>query len=376
MLKNNYIMNTVDEAHRRYEKIDYVEGLKVNMTLDILEGCVHSCAGCFVNRRGNSVDNDVLSKLPGIQDLFNNNGIRFSSFIMGPTDIFASNNIEEILKNPHIIKAFGNVSTIEMVTVLDMNIFERMSGIIDLFNKIPKHPLGIMYAMQVVVDTDLFVNDKDYRDNKYEDVKRVLNLFDDDIDFKLVFNMEDKEVDLALISRIARDEWDCLVEPIPSYQRSMNQSTHQEVTKKWRDLINDQMTTETKKDIALTIADFNQGAGKELTYTLTKGKFYAPAFIYDVATIRDEKFEIKDIESIESWTEIKRDLYMDGLKYISKTEECGDCNRRHLCLSKSVLNYMEFYGLTECLLPKKALNNYSDSDIRAKDYNFRAGSSS
>jgi hypothetical protein len=367
LVKDNFRANTVDKCHERYDNHEYIKQLKVNMTLDILDGCVHSCPGCFVNRRGNSVSDETLESLYGIQELFNSNGIRFSSFILGPTDIFGSKNTLELLSNKYLIKAFSNCSTIEMVSTLDMNTFEHISKVIDLFNAIPKQAQGFMYAMQVVVDPYQFISNPFYRDEKYYNLVKVLSLFNNDIDFKLVFNMEGKDLDLAKVSKIAKDEWDCLVEPIPSYQRSTKSGNHRVVTDQWKKTIAEAYSEESKEYIALTIADSNQGAGLEMTYVLSKGEFYSPAFIYDVATIRDEKFRIKDIKDINSWTEIKKDLYLDGMKYMVKTESCSDCPRRHICLNKSVLNYMEHYKFTECVLPMSVLLNYTNDDITAKD---------
>ncbi|MCS5549983.1 MAG: hypothetical protein NZ811_00520 [Gammaproteobacteria bacterium] len=367
LVKNNLEANTIDRAHNRYSDSKYIEGVKVNMTLDILDGCIHHCPGCFVNRRGNSVSDEVLSKLSGIQDLFNNNGMRFSSFIIGPTDIFGSNNTKELLKNKYVIKAFGNCSTIEMVSTLDMGTLDHIKDVIRLFNKIPKQNQGFMYAMQVVVNPVEFVKSKIYRDSKYENVKEVLNMFDSPIDFKLVFNMDDKDVDFAEVSRIAKKDWDCLVEPIPSYQRSGKASTHKLVIDSWKENIEKAFSKDTKEYLGLTIADFNQGAGLELTYVLSKGEFYSPAFVYDVALIRSESFRIKDVSDIRSWTDIKTELYMKGMVYSNKTESCSDCDRLTTCLSKAVLNYMEHYNLTECVLPLNVLNKYSLHDIQAKD---------
>jgi hypothetical protein len=367
LVKDNFRANTVDSCHERYDNHEYIKQLKVNMTLDILDGCIHSCPGCFVNRRGNSVEDDTLESLYGIQELFNSNGIRFSSFILGPTDIFGSKNTLELLNNKHVIKAFSNCSTIEMISTLDMGTIDHIEEVIGLFNAIPKQEQGFMYAMQVVTDPYQFVTNKMYRDLKYETIVKVLNLFDNDIDFKMVFNMEGKDVDLAKISKIAKEEWKCLVEPIPSYQRSSKSNNHKAVTDQWKKTISEAFSAESKEYIALTIADSNQGAGLEMTYVLSKGEFYSPAFIYDVATIREEQFRIKDITDINSWTDIKKDLYLDGMKYIDKTESCSDCPRRHICLNKSVLNYMEHFGLTECVLPMSVLMNYSNDDITAKD---------
>lgn len=314
--------------------------VKVNLTLDILEGCIHNCTGCYVNKRGNTVEDDVLSQIPKIQDMFNESGIRFSSIILGPTDIFGSNNGLEVVKNQYIRQAISNCTTVEMVSTLDI-INEE---IIAELNSIPKKE-GFMYGFQIAIDPYSY---------NMEDLKskvELLNKFTDPLNFYVVFNMALEKVDIEKISREVKDELNSFVEFLPSYQRFSRKSVHVEMIEAWKKRLSD-YDNQDKSIISMTIRDKQQGGPYELNYSLYKGKFYTVPFVYDNAIIPTDKFLIKDVNDIKSWTDIKTWLYLDGLEYIYKTDECSDCSRREVCLNKHVLNYMEHYDITQCVYPR------------------------
>ncbi len=308
--------------------------IKVNFTLDILEGCVHNCQGCYVNKRGNITD---VSSLPGIQKLFNDNALRFASIVIGPTDIFGSNNGLEIIQDKDIREVISNCTTVEMVSTLDI----INDDIINEFNSIPKKD-GFMYGFQVAI------NPYNYDIEELKVKINNLNKFTDPLNFYIVFNMDLVEIDIEAISKDIKDNLNSFIEFLPSYQRFSRDSIHIAMINKWKE----RLANGNKEIISMTIRDKQQGGPYELNYTLHKGKYYSTPFVYDNAIIQTDDFEIKDIKDIGAWTNIKTDLYMKGLGYMSATDECEDCQRREVCLNKHVLNYMAHYNITECVYPE------------------------
>ncbi|MEO2086476.1 MAG: hypothetical protein ABGY22_05155 [Acidimicrobiales bacterium] len=310
--------------------------MKVNFTLDILEGCVHACTGCFVNRRGNITD---LSKLPMIQSLFNDNDLRFASIVIGPTDIFGASNTLDVLNDPALREVISNCTTVEMVsTLIDVD-----DAVIDAFNSIKKAD-GFLYGFQVVI------NPYDYN---IEDIKTKLehlNKFTDPLNFYIVFNMDMGELDIEDISEDIKDNLNSFIEFLPSYQRFSNGAIHSKIINKWKTRLN--ALDEDSRDItSMTIRDKQQGGQYELNYTLHKGKFYSTPFVYDNTIIPTREFEIEDIEDIGSWTDIKTNLYLSGLSYVKKTDDCSECERVEVCLNKHVLSYMKHYDMVSCVYP-------------------------
>ena len=315
-------------------------GCKGELNSRYLEGCVHNCTGCYVNKRGNKVEDDVLRQVPKIQDMFNNNDIRFSSIILGPTDIFGSNNSLEVIKNQYVRQAISNCTTVEMVSTLDI-ISEE---IISEFNSIPKKD-GFMYGFQIAI------NPYNYRMEDLKAKVELLNKFTDPLNFYVVFNMALEKVDIEKISKDIKDELDSFIEFLPSYQRFSRGSVHSEMIGAWKKLLSN-YENQDRSMISMTIRDKQQGGPYELNYSLYKGKFYSVPFVYDNAIIPTDEFLIRDVHDLNSWTDIKTKLYLSGLGYIHKTDECSDCLRREVCLNKHVLNYMEHYNITQCVYPE------------------------
>lgn len=335
IVENNY-----DECTNAHD-----DGIKVNLTLDILEGCAHNCNGCYVNRRGNEVDSNLLREIPNIQKMFNENDLRFASLILGPTDVFASNNALSILRDESIRHAISNSTTVEMVSTLNM----IDEDVIEEFNSIPK-PEGFLYGFQVAIDPYNYnIEEIKHKINK-------LNLFTDPLNFYIVFNMSKGTVDIEKISKEVMNELGSFIEFLPSYQRFFKGDVQEEMINLWKDNLSSYKDAD-KSIVSMTIRDKQQGGPYELNYSLYKGKFYSVPFVYDNAIIAKPEFEIKDVKDIHSWTDIKTDLYMSGLEYASSTNECIDCQRKESCLNKHVLNYMKEYNIKDCVYPEWIRND-------------------
>jgi hypothetical protein len=357
IVKDNYWEATM--GHKDYNiSVGDAHDIKVNMTVDVLDGCIHACEGCFVNRRRQQSSNDQFSKVLDAQKMFNQNNIRFSSIILGPTDVFGNLNIQDVLKFDSFKEVVSNCTTVGMISTL-LNDDSHINPIIDGFNAIPKCE-GFLYDFQVVIDVKQ-VLDPEYRKNHLARIHNVLNRFTDPLNFTIIFNMDQDFAEfgnLAEICRVIKEEYDTIVEPIPSYQRYGKGKIHNDIIRAWVDIIEDTFTKENQEYLAMTIADKNQGGALELNYTYSAGEFYSTPFVYEVALIRDKKFRVKDPTNIKSWTNIKTDLYMDQLAYSPKTLHCETCNRREICLKKHVLSYMEHFDFTECVYPREVLNEY------------------
>lgn len=350
------------EATRGHEDynigVGNASGLKVNMTADVLDGCIHNCGGCFVNRRRQKASNEDFKKILDAQRMFNDNNIRFSTLTVGPTDVFGNLNIQEILEFDNFKEIVSNCTTVGMVSTL-LNDDSDIDPIIEGFNKIPKRE-GFLYDFQVVIDVNQAL-DPEYRKQHLARIHDVLNRFTDPLNFYIIFNMDQdfaKFGNLAEISRVVKEEYNTIVEPIPSYQRYGKGKIHNDIIMSWVDMIEDTYTEENQEYLAMTIADKDQGGPLELNYTYSGGEFYSTPFVYEVALIRDEKFRIKNPLDLQSWTNIKTELYIDQLSYSPKTLHCETCDRREICLNKHVLSYMEHYGFTECVYPLEVLNEY------------------
>lgn len=355
IVKNNYWETT--RGHEDYNiGVANAHEIKVNMTLDVLDGCIHNCAGCFVNRRRQQVTNEDIQKVLDAQELFMANNIRFTSINIGPTDVFGNLNILDLLDYENFRTLVSRCTTIEMPSTLQAE-DKYIDQVIEKFNSIPKRD-DFLYGFQVVIDPKQ-VLDPTYRKNNIARIHEVLNKFTDPLDYYITFNIDRNIENLAEISRIVRDEYESILETLPSYQRYSKGVIHERLINDWVKTIENTFNDTNKEYLAMTIADKDQGGPFELNYTFSGGEFYSTPFVYEAALIKTDEFRVQDPTDIKSWTDLKTTLYLEQLDYLSETTSCENCSRREICMSKHVLKYMEYYRFKDCVYPLRVLESYN-----------------
>ena len=269
-------------------------------------------------------------------DLFNDNGYRVSTINIGPTDLFGNNNVIELLQDETFRECLGKVSTIQFVTTLT-NI---STEVIDLLNSIPKID-GFMYDANIALQPPVYWD-------WVEERLSLLNGFTDDLNYYMVYNMgNDDEYNSKVLemSKLVEDRFDSILTLNPSFFRAPKSKVHAHLIEKWKsyDFADDLMPK--------TFIDQAQGGSLELNYTYCNERFFWTPFVYDIALIGTDEFQVKDENDIESWTEAKSFQFMEQLTYSSETENCGSCPNMMTCIDKGVLSYMKHHQLTLCTFP-------------------------
>lgn len=308
--------------------------IKVQFNCEVLSGCEFKCAGCFVNKKLSNIGS--FERLNNAIDLFNTNGYRVSTINIGPTDLFGNNNVIELLKDEVFRECLSKVTTIQFVTTLG-NIDDE---VIELLNSIPKAP-GFMYdaniALQLPVDWDFIEERLDQ-----------LNKFTDDLNYYMVYNMgnDDEYNDKVLeMSELVEDRFDSILTLNPSFFRAPKTKVQKHLIEKWKQYdFSDDLYPK-------TIIDKAQGGSLELNYTYCNERFFWTPFVYDIALIGTDEFQIKDENDINAWTEAKSFQFMKQLTYSNETINCGSCPNMMTCIDKGVLSYMEHHDLTACVFP-------------------------
>jgi hypothetical protein len=76
---------------------------KLDFTMEIANGCRHSCNGCTVDKDNNHYPTDnEFERIQNLIDDLESSDVEMLNFILGPTDILTSSNKEEILDDPRI----------------------------------------------------------------------------------------------------------------------------------------------------------------------------------------------------------------------------------------------------------------------------------
>ena len=316
--------------------LSFSEGheIKVQFNCEVLSGCEFKCKGCFVNKLGSNMGS--YDRLNNAIDLFNANGYRVSTINIGPTDLFGNNNVIELLKDETFRECLSKVSTIQFVTTLNHINYE----VIELLNSISKID-GFLYDCNIALQPPV-------NWTAIEDKLDMLNLFTDDLNYYMVYNMgndDEYNSNVLEMSKLVEERFDSILTLNPSFFRAPKSKVQKHLIEKWKnyDFSDDLMPK--------TFIDQTQGGSLELNYTYCNERFFWTPFVYDIALIGTEEFQVKDENDIDSWTQVKENKFMSQLSYSSETDNCASCKNLMTCIDKGVLSYMEHHSLTGCTFP-------------------------
>lgn len=341
------------------ETMDFV------LNLEVLRDCVHSCPGCFVNRRNDITDVNLDTALNLAKEM-NDAGLRFREVIISPTDIFSATNAVEILDDPKFqellrIHPKTRITTTAMFHNVDMNQWNAVFAILD---DPEKYRPDMIVELLVPLDVGLLLSgDEQY----YRDFSRALHYLKTEtpkiVDWSFVVNVHHDEemiINYDEITSIVRDKFDTVIEFLPSFFRTGNDNLITAHLDTWKEFLQSTITPENYKEIMLTIADPYHNASNTIVVNYKKNKVYISPFIYE--QILFEYSAMETGTTAKAIMESVQELTKQQFAYVTKTTECGTCPYLTTCVGRNVLNFMEAKELKDCIYPKEILDLYSTSN--------------
>lgn len=368
MLENDFYekQSTTD----RHDIFDFV------VNLEVLQGCSHSCAGCFVNLENpNAQVETVLTNALKFGTHYVEHGARFREIFIGATDIFTARNSEEILRNPLLhkmthLKGSGDVLT-SGNTVGDQNLGLTTTAVFDgieldnvkrIFDILDNHGF---YREKMTVEFLIPVNIKKVldQDAKYiEDHQRVFEFFANETPKHVIYSFANNIFNNRFLKEdgayekardLIKENYNCILEHNPSFFRSGKASNIGTNILAWKDILELQLTDENWKETHLTATDLHHNSVNTLGVHFTKTEAYLIPFIYENIFLEREKFLIKDATNPLLASEKYAQLMGDGFKYASDCTDCSNCEMLVACVGRNVQNVMEEFGMKDCVFPKQ-----------------------
>lgn len=336
------------------------------LNLEVLNKCKHSCLGCFVNRR-NSVDDVDLSIALQIARDLSDKGYRFREVILSPTDIFSCDNALQILKDPNFqelmrIHPKTRITTTAMFENLDTARFLEIFDVLDnpeYFK--PDMILEFLVPMNV---QKMLAGDVAY----LEDHQRALNFLKNStpkiVDWSFVVNVHydaDFIYNFDELTRIAKDDFDTVIEFLPSFFRTGKDHLIAEHLETWKQFLSRAVTDDNYTNVMLTIADKYHNAESTLVLNYRKNELYISPFIYEQIVHSHQSLKVSPLTAEAA---VQRFYETQGEQYgyaLEKTAECGSCEYLNTCVGRNVISFMEMNNLTNCIYPKEVLNRYDDT---------------
>lgn len=313
--------------------------LRTEVNLDILHGCNQMCPGCFIPRKNLT----GLDNLTQLYNLLKDGSYYPDEIIVGPTDIFDSQNFYDIIKHPSM-KSLYEISAIGYLTTINQPIEmvkEKHKMLWDLYNNIDRIP---DIDFKIVLDIDK------YLDNELDEWYKKLELFKKgSVQFRVNYSKDVfKRISYNDLCQKVYDDFNAPIVITPSFLTDTNsRGKVNEYLKSFREeLINQKIDKKWLNLYTFFHVNFN-GFGCQ-NYSFYNGKLYVNPFLYDAIIQRDDFF----ISNIDD------NLLDKNLNYANKVE-CSNCEYIMYCAERNVHMYMESRNLETCVALKEYM--YADN---------------
>lgn len=348
------------------DKMDFV------INLELLNGCVHSCTGCFVNRRNEIVVADVKKALKLAKEL-TKKGLRFREVIVSPTDFFSATNTEDILLNEDFqaMLRLNDKTRITTTAMFDNTKLSTVKRIFDILDNPAYFRRDMIMEFLVPMEASKIVEDDvDYFNKHMEIIDYFKNHTTKVVDWSFVVNVHHDQIlinNFELITTIVKDKYNGIIEFLPSFFRTGNTDLIIKHLEQWKEFLSNTVNYENYQKLMVTIADLHHNGFNTIVMNYRKGNLYVSPFIYEQILMTDDNMLLDDTDVDKVFDKLG-ELTADQYRYADKTDECVYCEYFNTCVGRNVLSFMESKNITKCIYPKEVLDLYSNRLPRHNRY--------
>lgn len=357
-----------------FTPISAMKQYKIQVALELLEGCSYMCPGCFVKRKGNwnPASIDLFHQLS--KELKDRDDIVLDDIVIGPTDFFGAENLIEIIHNEKLAEAISwmpkdnrniqhNCSILGSLSEKDIQ-----SKIADIENS----PLGKVveaWDVQVALDLNRLLDDEVYRkalDDRIQTFKNSKLNYEISMATNIVDGIEDRIFEAI---EYIRQTYSTVIEILPSVVRSFNYGAkHGSKLFEWNDMLN-KLSSDVdrfKQRFHFLQGDVSHKAFHYSVVNIHNGEIYMSPFIYENAQIYTEEFRIPITGAIYDSILTYKDFIVNQQIKDSETKECGGCKYLNICSHRLVPKIMDavFKERKECILNKQVIALFDDEELQ------------
>jgi len=374
--------NIVTKGHKleEFTAVSSMTQYKIQVNLEILEGCSYMCPGCFVKRKGNWNPNSIATFHSLAYELKDRDDIVLDDIVIGPTDFYGAQNLEEIINNQRLADA------ISMIPKDNRNIQHNCSILGSLSEKdiegkikaIENSPLGKAveaWDVQIALDLNRLMNDQKYLDALDKRVNTFKNSslnFEISMATNIVQGVEDIIYEAI---EFVRTRYETVIEVLPSVVRSFNHSAkHGNKLFEWNDMLS-KLSIDTKRfkeKFHFLQGDVSHKVFHYSVLSIYHGDMYLSPFVYENAQIHTDDFKVDngwlwlpDADISDYILDKKNEIVQRQIKE-SSDKECGSCKYLNICANRMVPMIMDtvFKGRKECILNKEVIALFDDEIYR------------
>ena len=354
-----YLVNAYRSHVGGFRAVRDANAVTVNLTVDVLDGCEHTCPGCFVRKKNpffEGTDDQTLRQL--VEDL-TASGFSMDELNIGPTDIFSADNFQEILASTDFIETANDFNLTVVTTLMDE------SNVID--NRIKQYQQAFIHRerrVEVFVMLDLvkyLANDILYMSKLHRNLKLIS---DWNVFFLINVYSEDmfEEMNLETLSQRLLDEFGTKLRINPSYFRGTSNRHVNRYATAHKNMLEKNVHGDAIQRVFLNMADMYFNSFTTLNLCYSDGKLSILTFLYEGIPVandltiipkRDGKYHVEDIlKTVDNLTDYQYTL-------ASSMDDCSTCKHLTCCISRNTLSYMETRNITNCIVPKDLFRDAS-----------------
>ncbi len=311
--------------------------LRVEIQLDILNGCESSCPGCFIPRKNKTCDLSIL------YNTLKEGTYSPDEIVIGPTDIFSASNFDELMDDPYLKKLYG-ISSIAYTSALEEPyevIKGKLNKIWSLYEGIDRIP---DIDFKIVLDLDKYLSN----DLSMLEFNKKLELFKEgSVQFRINYykGIFDK-IEYNDLANIVRWDYNSPVLITPNFLNNSNATGKvKDLMPSFIDDLEGQNISQENLDLYTMFDPKFSGYGCA-NYSFYNNKFYINPFIFDGVIQRTKEFEVKTLDND----------YLTVNLELAKNLECIACQYLMSCSERNVPMYLVNRDIDKCILPRKYMH--------------------
>lgn len=337
--------------------ISSVKHLTFNLALEFLNKCEYHCSGCYVNRRNNFTDGDLDNVLDLTRRLSALPNVELNEIVVGPTDFFATENVEALFDRPAFHELFEHFNAITITSTLQAapkKTAELMAATLD---KLPPH---VHLELFVSLDVERLVHkDLMYLTTLESNLKLLSRA-----NILFIFNMHKHPLfeRYAEIAKEVNRKYNSHLKMNPSFFRGRKSELIERELREWKNTLELAVQQAGLDSVLLNVADDYFGGNTYITLSYKQGQLYINPCFYDYVFEETPAFLVPS-NTVESIFETIDNMTNEQYAYADQTVECGDCELLSSCVAKKVLASMKAHDITDCLMPKNIIKQMTNRRV-------------
>lgn len=341
--------------------LKYTPTIELDIVLDILDGCTMRCPGCFVTKKNKFFERDLLN-VYNITQQFLDMGFEANELFLGPTDMFATSNFDQVMDDPMFEKLVQQYSALTFTSTMMSDPVEVSKTIDKLMSKLL--PYDKHFELFVVVDIEKYVaKDRSYLDIFEANLKTIADLngkLNKQINIFFIANFYEnmfRNVSLPVLNEMLKKDYGTKFKINPSFARASNSRIVEKHSLMLRDILEKQVDDQAIQSVFLNMADIYFGGDTFHPLTYTDGRLFVAPFLYDFIPLKVKDFEVKPREDgsfhIDDIFALRQQLIVDQFNHAENLSECKSCEFLPNCVARNNIQFMKIHNIEKCIMPKR-----------------------